>query len=158
MREARTLWLDLQILFESVAIGEPERHQLLVAIEEVGHRALRHAVERRDRHVDPFGIAVEHVIRLTTFKAIVLHDAEDGGSDRIGNCWRLRRCGEFDADRVDLTAILYILFNAPDEPEVVEPEQIGPAVMLSQTAQEAMRLAAHKLPMKCKFVKRVDAE
>jgi large subunit ribosomal protein L16 len=26
------------------------------------------------------------------------------------------------------------------------------------TAQEAMRLAAHKLPMKCKFVKRVDAE
>ena len=27
-----------------------------------------------------------------------------------------------------------------------------------QTAQEAMRLAAHKLPMKCKFVKRVDAE
>ena len=26
------------------------------------------------------------------------------------------------------------------------------------TAQEAMRLAAHKLPMKCKFVKRADAE
>jgi large subunit ribosomal protein L16 len=26
------------------------------------------------------------------------------------------------------------------------------------TAQEAMRLAAHKLPMKCKFVERVDAE
>ena len=26
------------------------------------------------------------------------------------------------------------------------------------TAQEAMRLAAHKLPVKCKFVKRVDAE
>ena len=26
------------------------------------------------------------------------------------------------------------------------------------TAQEAMRLAANKLPMKCKFVKRVDAE
>src|SRR5918999_3018213 len=26
------------------------------------------------------------------------------------------------------------------------------------TAQAAMRLAAHKLPMKCKFVKRVDAE
>jgi large subunit ribosomal protein L16 len=26
------------------------------------------------------------------------------------------------------------------------------------TAQEAMRLAAHKLPMKCRFVKRVDAE
>src|ERR671932_441918 len=25
-------------------------------------------------------------------------------------------------------------------------------------AQEAMRLAAHKLPMKCKFVKRADAE
>ena len=26
------------------------------------------------------------------------------------------------------------------------------------TAQEAMRLAAHKLPVKCKFVKRADAE
>jgi large subunit ribosomal protein L16 len=26
------------------------------------------------------------------------------------------------------------------------------------TAQEAMRLAAHKLPMKCRFVKRADAE
>ena len=30
--------------------------------------------------------------------------------------------------------------------------------VLEATAQEAMRLAAHKLPMKCKFVKRADAE